>query len=250
MKRRTRRINHTQRTRIDRARVQLRVVSNDDTVMLSVSVDLDGLNIEGDAKVFLDVSRKAQSERFALGTVERLATLENVATRFGDAVGLRYDVVVVGAEDALLLAAARRVRPENADAQESLLAIRPSGELDELAWRLDMYDGQPVIEVNDRILNWRDLADGSMFQSLVLPQVVGQILRHIAAQGGVDESDDDEPLVPWCAFFRELGVEVDLISSSEPSDVVDGLVEEAIAAFASRHGFASQIVAAGDWSTP
>ena len=123
MKRRTRRVNHTRRSRIDLQRCSLRVAARQDAVLVSATVDLKGLKLEENAKVFLDVSRKAQSQRLPLGTVGAPMMLSNAETAFDDPAGLRYDVVVVGAEDALLLAAARRVRPENSGAEESLLSL-------------------------------------------------------------------------------------------------------------------------------
>lgn len=246
MKRRTRRINHTHRSRIDRERVQLRVFAEANKVFISAQVDLDGLKIEADAKVFLDVSRKAQSERFLLGTASSPEALENVQTGFDDPIGLRYDVVVVGAEDALLLAAARRVRPENSDQQESLLPIRPASDLGELVWRLDLAD-QPVLEVNERIVRWRELADSPLFQSLVLPQVIAQLMAELIDQGTLEDSGDDEALAEWVGFIEDLGIDLNSLSSESPAEVRRAAIDEVVEAFAARHGFATRLASDVQW---
>ena len=54
MKRRTRRVNHTRRIRIELQRCALRVSARDHAVLVSARVDLSELILEPDAKVFLD----------------------------------------------------------------------------------------------------------------------------------------------------------------------------------------------------
>lgn len=240
MKRRTRRVNHTRRIRIELQRCAIRVSARDHAVLVSASVDLSGLILEPDAKVFLDVSRKAQSQRLPLGTMGTPTVLVNAETFFDDPAGLRYDIVVVGADDALLLAAARRVRPENSGAEESLLPIRPE-DLGERLWRLELDDGHPTLEVNSNSIRWRELADSALFQALVLPEVVGMILTFLAEQGVVEDDDADGPLHSWISFFGGLGVNVEDLSNELDPAARRAVIEQTVDGFARSHNFASSL---------
>ncbi|MBJ7354360.1 MAG: hypothetical protein JHC98_06000 [Thermoleophilaceae bacterium] len=145
-----------------------------------------------------------------------------------------------GADSGLLLAVADEIRPTDASGHggedskwESvpLLHLRPA-ELDGLLWRVDLTGSWPMLEYEESVPDNRleHFVRGQLFRSLVLPEVVRQILTKLV----VEEKDLEHDEGTWQAGWIDLGGE--WAGDDPPADKDDeamiGWVEDAVRGFA------------------
>lgn len=212
----TRRFNYTKKVRIAQSDV-LVSVRDSRPPSVSIAVALEGYDLPPHAPVVVEAYADWTQSRFEVGTVSRLETTGAlILDDFDTADGVRYRVKVLGtgAQAGLILAEADRISPveeQTASEGRSFVRVR-SGDTDHEVWRLRFDESGPVLEISDKLPDWRSSVRSDAFRSLILPSVLRSLLRTAVAMGEDDDAGD------WSADALRLGRS---LTRSEPPDPDD-----------------------------
>lgn len=234
-----RRFNYTGRRRIRRSAVRVRLSEEGARRRFDAEIDLEGLDLPREAKLFVEAYHRTAYRRFPFGTV---GDPRPPADRSLDGIPVRrplFRVKVVAAGDGLarILAAADRIVPEETrrdeDARQSLLPVEYE-DLGDRVWALDLDSDWPRLRLNRRFEGIREAArSGREFVALVYPEVFRAILKRALDEGCFDpDSDDEDWGTLWLRFAcRELGRPPP--PSHGGADAADW-IDEAVNAFCAR----------------
>jgi len=182
--------NYTDRRRIKASSVAVAVSDRAGEQVIDADLDLSLYRLPSNARVYLEAYYRTSFMRFDCGTVATLAPPagEPLSEIPGQGT-LRFRVKVVdesGAHGRIIALADGLAEIKNGPSpdqggqhREPLLPVR-SVDLGEEVWRLLVDDPEPVLEVNDRIENAREmLRSDTRFSSLVFPEVVRRVLMEL-----------------------------------------------------------------------
>ena len=209
-----RRFNYTGRHRIEQSRVAVCLVpAEDGPPSFDISIDLSGINLPQDARVFVEAYDKSSYMRFDYGTVadpcppvdRRLLDIQS-----RDGVAFRVKVVDEYRKHGRVLAIADSLLPARIEGvaldRESLLWSR-FVDLGDEVWRLDLSGSWAFIELNEdlKTAGIHELLRDNIFFSLVLPSIVREILTNIIFVQEFVDADGDDWRSRWLAYAESLG---------------------------------------------
>ncbi len=210
-----RRFNYTKRQRIRSSDLAFSILEEDKQApKFFADIDLSNYDLPSDAIVWIEAYDRNALMRFPFGTAG--APESEVDTTLTDFAGTDSYYFRVKVVDELnrsrLLAVADSVSPvrrEDDEASKSLLRVA-TRDLESVPWQLE-YPGadHPLLCINNRIDAGKSLARSDpLFQALVLPAILEQILRHILLEEEylpVAEPDDDDMWKEgWLEFAGSL----------------------------------------------
>lgn len=248
-----RRLNYTGRIKIHRTDLKLATHEGNGAFSFDAKLHLIDYELPAEALVFVEAYRQTVWMRFPFGTVANLQPPENLMlSEFESVEHIKFRVKVTQAQDEhILLAVADRIPlalpDEDAD-RESLLPVQAADLGDEL-WRVDLQD-EPCLLVNKSATSdWRQLAQSSVFISLVYPAVLRQILASILVEGYRDTDDETEWRSKWLRFATLLpSVDPEIPKKDDGDDAALRWAEDAVAAFAKKLTLKEKF--AGAWQQP
>lgn len=180
-----RHFNYTKRKRIPRDHVSVSVKPGPDVPTFDANINLAGLDLPADAKVYVEAHYKSSLQRFEFGTV---ASVSAPADRSLDEVdrgnAILFRVKVVDVREAIGRIVAEIDDVSSADGAGGELGrycILPVNfiELREQLWRLSLDGSRPVLEVNRFPGAEAFVKSDPIFTALVYPEAVRQVLRTI-----------------------------------------------------------------------
>lgn len=251
------RINSTGRRRILREHVTVRLLDAGGGQPPTFTADIKlpaELKLDTAAKVYVEPYVKSSSMRFDFGTVGQIAPPSNCVLSEIDAgatILFRVKVVDETAEVGRILAAANGIRPEDdsdGDDRRPLLPVR-SIDLGEEIWQLQIdKDSGPVLVVNSRIPDLIEtLKRDAILQGVVYPEVVRRMV-HTLFKEGSELDDEDDWVSDWRAWIEsQLGREIADGETDDP-EAVESLANEVTASFAAKNRFASNLIAARQYT--
>jgi hypothetical protein len=239
----TRHLNYTGRKRIFEADAKIVLHSApDEPPLFDASFDLTDYNFPADARVFVEAYRQTRWMRFAFGTTAELSIpVDRRLTEFDSPEAILFRVRITSGDGAagLLLGEADRIRPRAADEEEepklSLLPVQKA-KLGQRVWQLNLENG-PILQINERLENWRDVVRRPGFIPLVCPAVFREILASILH---VHKHFEIEPDGDWKSRWLALAVAqpgVSEIPEEDDHNEVDDWIEEVVASFCRHHKF-------------
>jgi hypothetical protein len=202
-----RKLNFTERAKVPRSQVRVTLRRGDDGVLVfDPQLTFDGVAVVPTARVFIEAYYRTSFMRFDCGSVEaftppddrRLTDIEGTGV-----VHFRVKVVDNTANDHRIVAVADDIvvsveKPESSG-RLPLLPVNFSDALGQQAWRIAFEANGPVLELNNRIDNIKDVArNDAAFFALVYPAAVRQILTQILL---VDQQDAHEEGDEWWNFW-------------------------------------------------
>ena len=155
-----RRFNYTGCKRIAQRDVSVAVTSEGEVNQASVIANLSTYDLPTGAPVVFEAFADWTLMRFAMGTAGIPKTEGKfVLSEFDSPEGISFRLKVLGAaeQEGLILAEADRLSPVPSDiAREahSFVRVRPT-DLGAVGWQLVFDDSGPLLQVNDRLEDWR-----------------------------------------------------------------------------------------------
>jgi hypothetical protein len=210
-----RKLNYTKRKKVARERVDIKLYNVGGIRSFDAVIDLDDLRLPSESRIYVEPYFKTSFMRFSFGTVGHQIPPVNRELHSlpdSDIVLFRVKVVDEAGETGKILALADGVPPSNLkDAPINKSGILPvnfdAEDLGEEIWRLNMNGDIPVLDINRRIDERKELVRSGAFVALVYPNVVRMIAYDLA---GVYEEFSDGSMDwqgQWIRFIREvLGV--------------------------------------------
>lgn len=206
------RINSTSRQKIEPTMASFAVSAGQDgTAEFQASIDLASLKLPGDGEVIVEAYRQTLHERFAFGTVDRTGPREPTTLRELGNDGVKFRVKVVEPGTGRLLARGDRLgAAESDDAGRKELLKVIVRDLGQEPWKTEIHDdGLPVLVLNDHIPDaLAKIKADSLFQALILPGALRQILLMLWKEGADeaedDDDDDDRWATGWLRYARHL----------------------------------------------
>lgn len=206
------RINSTSREKIDGSMASFATVAHaDGTVDFQASIDLTPLQLPKDGEVIVEAYRQSLHERFAFGTVGRVAPREATVLRELGSEGVKFRIKVVEPATGRLLARGDKLgatEGEGAGRRELLKVI--VRDLGQEPWKTELHDdGLPVLVLNDHIPDaLAKIKSDALFQALILPGALRQILLMLWREGADEAEDDDDDegrwATGWLRYTRQL----------------------------------------------
>ena len=195
--------------------------------------------LPGQASVWVEAYREATCLRFELGTVSHLCLKELPLTEFDSVEAIKFRIKVTSVDPPTagqLLAVADRLTPDRGDnGTSALLPVKPESGLGQQVFRLTL-DDEPILHINDKIADWRDVVRSRRFTSLVFPQVLRMILEHILADEPLPDMDDPTDWrADWLRFVTSFPQMHPFPVMDREQELTRTWVEDAVSAFCTRH---------------
>lgn len=226
-----RRFNYTGRTKIPRSRVDISLFKDNEGKYFRAKVNLDGLELSPEAKIYIEANYKGVYQRFYFGTVAHFKEPENTRLNELPETELAYfDISIVDetGKVGLLLGKARGIAVSTDGVPNDripLLPVNPT-DLKNQFWRLSFDsgdDGRPVLEINKNIPEVFEMARNDIkFISLVYPAAFRGVLIKLLEQGDFD-TEEDSWVSQWNKFITTiLGIK----NFPDTDNETDGLTPE------------------------
>ena len=246
------RMNFTGRRRISHSDVTITVTGIGGIELFDAEFRLDRYQLPSTALVVIEAWRQLDLLRFEFGTVGTVQPpADRQLSRFGTVSGLRFrlKIVAVDSPRGRLLAVADRIAPTTSHQQSlsrvPLLAVR-SQDLGKEIWRLTFAD-EPLLIVNSRMAQRKQLVASGEFQSLVLPEVLRSILNRILLVEKIRSSEEsDDWTCRWLQFAESLPGVGKSPDEDDPEADLDW-IDSAVSSFCRWRNVDRQF--AGFWTT-
>lgn len=235
-----RRFNYTGRRKLVRQRVAISIIDQPPHKSFNANLNLKGLGLSDEARVYVEPYYKSSFMRFDFGTVGDIQTPGSTAlTDIPPTSLIRFRVKIVDETKRLgrIIRVAEMIRPSNSEEsgnRMSILHIDWEQDLDQQIFRVTFHENDyPRLEINRRIDNARDLVKADhIFRSLVFPVAVRQVVEQIFLTSDVFEVGDSSWQSTWLKFFSDalrVNVEIDF----EDPNVEDKshFIEEVVGSF-------------------
>lgn len=235
-----RRFNYTERKRITLDRISINITrTNHVAESFDASINLEGMGLPDDAKVYVEAYHRTDLMRYPFGTVGNMVCPPDTGlSHLAHHENMRFRVIVVDESDkrGLILALADRMRPAGIYRKRSILPVE-FRDLGRQVWKVDYEGDEPVLLLNERIPNVHNLArTDPRFHLYIYPAVIREIFTHMFF---IDEFDVEEPAQEWHRSWLEfakrflgddgvlqLQLEGDQSDATDWLDWIDKLVEE------------------------
>ena len=191
-----RRLNFTRRRKIPRTQVSITLRESDDgTVRYEAEFSFEDA-FPPDAAVFVEAHRQSRWQRFDHGSVASPGPPDSTVLRDfvpGEEPLFRVKVVEPAADGhGRLIGVADNLRPEESGPgrrpRVSLMPVEPSA-LGSIPWRLDLEEA-PVLQINQDVGDWREVATSAEYAWLVYPEVVRRVLTRVIFELETTEAED------------------------------------------------------------
>lgn len=214
-----RRLNYTGRIKIQRKRIGIIFNKQNGRIASFVlkKLDLEGLNLPANARVFVEAYYRTELRRFDCGSVGALSLPKGDLSNMAYTENIKFRIIIADPNNWKILAHADKIAPEPSQKQ-SILPVDFSRNLGNLVWMIE-YEGEnggPILYINSRIPDKQNMAKRNPeFFVYVYPSAIKEILTHMVFIDGVDSVSDpvSDWHKDWLTFSNILNI--------EPPDVLD-----------------------------
>ncbi|MBU2527592.1 MAG: hypothetical protein KKC03_13425 [Bacteroidetes bacterium] len=213
-----RRINSTNRRRIKREHIDIRMLESGprEPLKAKASLSLQEFGFPASAAVAIEAYHRSSGMRFDCGTIGSLSVppvlILDEVDRSGSAL-FRVKVTDTETEPGKILGSAERIQPRSQDDSEGKRSLFPVvfRDLGEQVWKVEInYGDRPRLLLNKEIPGIQHrLHQNPLLQGLLLPAALRIVIEAIA--GEPDDGDDDEPgwKEEWMQYCRSIGIQDD-----------------------------------------
>ncbi len=207
-----RRFNYTGRVKIPRNRVDISLFKDNEGKYFKANINLDGLDLPADAKIYIEPNYKGVYQRFYFGTVSKFQEPENTKlSELPETEMAYFDISIVDEQSrvGLLLGKAKGIAVSTDGVPNDRLPLLPVNptDLKNQFWKLTFDssdDGRPVLEINKNIPDIFEMARNDIkFISLVYPSAFRGVLLRLIEQGDFD-AEEDSWIYQWTKFLSSI----------------------------------------------
>jgi len=227
-----RKLNFTERAKIPRSDIRITLRHDEDGVLVfDPQISFESIGVAPSSRVFIEAYYRTSFMRFDCGSVEAFRVpADRRLTEIDGTSVVRFRIKLV--DDHRIVAVADDLVVSGEKSQTSgrvpLLPVNFTDALEQQAWRVAFEPSGPVLELNNRIPDVKDVAkNDALFFALVYPAAVRQVLTQILL---VDEHEAHEDGEEWWSLWLQWAARY---ASPLPRDAEDARfwIEEVIAAF-------------------
>lgn len=207
-----RRFNYTNRIKIPRNRADISLFKDREGKYFRAKINMEGLDLPPDAKIYIEANFKGVYQRFAFGTVAHFKEPENTRLNELPETELAYfDIAIVDetGKVGLLLGSAKGIAVSTDGIPNDripLLPVNPT-DLKNSFWKLSFDtsdDGRPVLEINKNIPDVFEKARNDInFISLVYPAAFRGVLIKLIEHGDFD-AEEETWVSDWLKFINSI----------------------------------------------
>lgn len=207
-----RRFNYTNRIKIPRNRADISLFKDREGKYFRAKINMEGLDLPPDAKIYIEARYKGIYQRFAFGSVAHFKEPENTRLNELPETELAYfDIAIVDetGKVGLLLGSAKGIAVSTDGVPNDripLLPVNPT-DLKSQFWKLSFDsgdDGRPVLEINKNIPDVFEKARNDInFISLVYPAAFRGVLVKLLEHGDFD-AEEDTWVSDWLKFITSI----------------------------------------------
>ena len=240
-------LNFTSRKRIKRGLLRITgTTSGAEGYFVLDKFDVSEYGFDGDAIVFVEsFTGKYGFQRFVIGRLNSLDLLKQHPFASSDLPNATFRIkVVTGDESGRILGDADNIPVEIGGRPPSILPIDPV-DLDHRVWWLDIDEETgPVLQMNERLPDYQQIARDQEFRAIVMPSVVQQItiwvLKSIGNKGELNPN-----VQKWAKALTFPGVDPTKFNGDDDNAPQDFALKTAMA-FAKYHGYFDSYITALD----
>ena len=233
---------------IDSNRVDIFLEYSPDNKIKSFSVaklDLDGINLPPDATIELVCETSLKEMSYPLGTPSNKQLIQQVdLSEYNLFQKPKFRIIVFVPGNPKLLAATDNLRIRNSDedsSSKSLLSVNCVDNLGERLWKLQISDSGATLNVNDNqeVNMVRLLEENILVRSMVLPEVIDQVLRYIIMES---EDTSRQWMQDWKVFAEQYGVDLFDPSLKEDEDARNACIDKIVMGWCQKLSLCEQII--------
>jgi hypothetical protein len=238
-----RKFNYTGRQKLTHDRISVTLIDDRPYKSFSASINLIGLDLTDDAKIYIEPYFKSSFMRFCFGTVKKeIKPINTYLTDLPNSNIIRFKILIVdeSKKHGRILRLADRIKAQNADESvnpnDSILPIDWSQDLNQQIYRINFKTDGPILEINKRIDNRLELMRTNiMFRSLILTSIIKEVTSKILPEiNNIQEGEETWQNI-WLRYIREiLHVNIDANIDYEEESDLDYYVEEVVSAFCTK----------------
>lgn len=203
-----RRLNYTNRQKIEHNRILIKKIDDREFPNFDASIDYANMNLPENAAVYIEAYHGAYYARFPFGTVGTINKPDNTnLISLGNIDNLHFRVKVVdeSGKHGLILAEASGLVLEGSESAKSILPIQCVS-LGNEVWRVIYNDG-PILQLNSNIPHIMDRAISDYrFFFYIYPAVIREIMTKLILVYGITDIEDPEKWErDWLVFANRFG---------------------------------------------
>ena len=229
-------LNFTSRKRIERSHIRISgSTAGTQGYFILDRFDVSEYKFPHDAQVVVESwTGKYGFQRFEIGRLDRLDFAKQNAFAANDLPNATFRIKVVAAgSSGKILGDADNIPVEIGGKPPSILPIDPV-DLDNRVWWLEIDEETgPVLQMNQRLPDYQQIARDTEFRATIMPSVVYQIALWVASS--MSSGEADEKVRRWAKALTFPGVDPSKVNVEDEDSRQDFAVRAA-KAFAKHHG--------------
>ncbi len=211
-----RRINYTNRRRINKSDISIRVIRKDgEAQYFELDVGLENYDFPSKAKVYVDAYRLSEFRRFEFGTVESPKEIDKAdISDLGYRDSLLFSLIIVEPITNLILGIAKQIKPEDPKRNKSILPVEYEDIRNNRIWKTKFDEGGPVLLINKNINGIESIVkNNSQFFFFVLPSVLKEILFYFKYVENVQfkEESENDWVNEWREYFKYVSTNPEIL---------------------------------------
>ncbi|MDY6801168.1 MAG: hypothetical protein SVU94_08090 [Bacteroidota bacterium] len=240
-----RKFNYTNRKKIDRSSVHIKVSKVNKIKTFEVQLDISNMKLPDHAKVYIEAYYKTNFMRFYFGTVSNIVHPKSTElTNFNgtDVVFFRIKVVdesnINGRILAMLSGLQARENEQENENRKSILVVNYNADLGQRLFHLEFneIDLFPILEINKKLENQKELVRSDIFITTIYPSIIKEIANEIIYDTDEWEEEDDNWQGYWLKYFNSvLGLNTPRPNNNDDDMIKKQWVEDITDAFCQKY---------------
>jgi hypothetical protein len=238
-----RKFNYTGRKKLNKGNISITLTDDVPVKSFTADIDFEGMNIPEEASVFIEPYYKSSFMRFDFGKVGAIIPPSNrylTDIPSSSTILFRVKIVDESGVNGRLIRFADKIHPINVEPErinkQSILRVNWEAELGQQVYKVSFDTDGPMLEINRKLDNRREIIKSDAFFSLVYPSVVRQIAEEIFRPPIDWGEGDDNWQSKWIQFFKKALYVGESIDFEEAEETEQSLwINQIVEAFCNKY---------------